>query len=345
MDQSLPLSLEQYLSTDKFLPFATILKTLRNIRPKLIPDSIVMINLKTNLLALSIAITTLIFPLPSNAHPGGLNAEGCHNNRKTGEYHCHPERAAKGRANQSVNVREPISEPPSPTTFNTATETPTGKILKLEYQGFTLWLDCSKRGPIKFEYIAHKDNGDLPRAKDFQLDPSAPKECQQFSAAAYGHGYDRGHQVPANHLDGSETAIKQSNYMTNILPQVSQMNRGAWERTEEIIECYRDLEDLHVVGGVIWGNNPNDDYFIKSHGVQTPDAFWKVILRGKGQDERAIAWVVPNSTAATAKNLDQYLISVEGLEKLIGETIPVAAYAKHDKPSTSWLIPHGCNKG
>lgn len=23
------------------------------------------------------------------AHPGGLNAEGCHNNRKTGGYHCH----------------------------------------------------------------------------------------------------------------------------------------------------------------------------------------------------------------------------------------------------------------
>lgn len=25
----------------------------------------------------------------AEAHPGGLNAEGCHNNRKTGEYHCH----------------------------------------------------------------------------------------------------------------------------------------------------------------------------------------------------------------------------------------------------------------
>ncbi len=23
------------------------------------------------------------------AHPGGLNAEGCHINRKTGDYHCH----------------------------------------------------------------------------------------------------------------------------------------------------------------------------------------------------------------------------------------------------------------
>jgi hypothetical protein len=23
------------------------------------------------------------------AHPGGLNKDGCHNNRKTGDYHCH----------------------------------------------------------------------------------------------------------------------------------------------------------------------------------------------------------------------------------------------------------------
>ena len=28
-------------------------------------------------------------PAPLLAHPGGLNAEGCHNNRKTGGYHCH----------------------------------------------------------------------------------------------------------------------------------------------------------------------------------------------------------------------------------------------------------------
>lgn len=26
---------------------------------------------------------------PAFAHGGGLNSEGCHNNRKTGDYHCH----------------------------------------------------------------------------------------------------------------------------------------------------------------------------------------------------------------------------------------------------------------
>ena len=38
----------------------------------------------------------VLVPLPILAHPGGLNSEGCHNNRKTGGYHCH--RSASPRA-------------------------------------------------------------------------------------------------------------------------------------------------------------------------------------------------------------------------------------------------------
>lgn len=33
----------------------------------------------------------------ATAHPGGLNAQGCHNNRKTGDYHCH----RRGQASQA----------------------------------------------------------------------------------------------------------------------------------------------------------------------------------------------------------------------------------------------------
>ena len=35
--------------------------------------------------ALSVGVPSF----PAAAHPGGLNSEGCHNNRKTGGYHCH----------------------------------------------------------------------------------------------------------------------------------------------------------------------------------------------------------------------------------------------------------------
>lgn len=37
---------------------------------------------------------------PLLAHPGGLNAEGCHNNRKTGDYHCH-----RGTASPATSKR------------------------------------------------------------------------------------------------------------------------------------------------------------------------------------------------------------------------------------------------
>ena len=34
----------------------------------------------------------------AEAHPGGLNSEGCHNNRKTGDYHCHRASSAPMRS-------------------------------------------------------------------------------------------------------------------------------------------------------------------------------------------------------------------------------------------------------
>ena len=35
------------------------------------------------------ALGALSMSVMASAHSGGLNAEGCHNNRKTGDYHCH----------------------------------------------------------------------------------------------------------------------------------------------------------------------------------------------------------------------------------------------------------------
>jgi endonuclease G len=121
------------------------------------------------------------------------------------------------------------------------------------------------------------------------------------------------------------------------------MNRGAWLLTEEIAECYRDIDELLVIGGVIWGNNQADDYFIASHGVKTPEAFWKVIIRGK---DRVMAWIIPNTQNATKKRLDKYLVSVEELGQRTGEKFPeVPQFAKTEKPEASWLIPIGCDKG
>lgn len=55
-----------------------------------------------------IAMVMGLAPAGSMGHGGGLNAQGCHNNRKTGDYHCHRAPAA-APADQS-----PASRPSAP---------------------------------------------------------------------------------------------------------------------------------------------------------------------------------------------------------------------------------------
>ena len=47
------------------------------------------------------------------AHPGGLNSEGCHTNRKTGEYHCH----GAGRKSAPPNTPNTTPETPAINSF------------------------------------------------------------------------------------------------------------------------------------------------------------------------------------------------------------------------------------
>lgn len=53
------------------------------------------------------AFAATLCAFPAAAHPGGLNAQGCHNNRKTGDYHCH-----RGPAADAPPPRPPTRQAP-----------------------------------------------------------------------------------------------------------------------------------------------------------------------------------------------------------------------------------------
>lgn len=48
-----------------------------------------------------------------SAHGGGLNAEGCHNNRRTGDYHCHRTQPTERRATARLATEERVEEAPA----------------------------------------------------------------------------------------------------------------------------------------------------------------------------------------------------------------------------------------
>lgn len=52
----------------------------------------------------AVLIATLLLPSGALAHPGGLNADGCHTNRKTGDYHCHRKGQARALSDAPVTL-------------------------------------------------------------------------------------------------------------------------------------------------------------------------------------------------------------------------------------------------
>lgn len=224
-------------------------------------------------------------------------------------------------------------------------------LVTLEKDAFTLNYDCDLRSALRYEYTIGKDRGSASRPGSFHLDPDLPEGCEgQFSAQAYAAivpGWDRGHLVTSNHMDMNNKTIRQANLMSNIAPQASRFNQGIWVATENVVECYRDLAPVQVVGGLIYDDESND-YFIESHGIPTPDYFWKVIItqEPKSGAAKAIAWLIPNRD--DIGELDEYILSINELEDRVGVPevgIQISAAVKAMKPTRTWSLPGSCQPG
>ena len=224
---------------------------------------------------------------------------------------------------------------------------------QVDYPGFTLWLDCAQRGPVVAHYKAGRDTGNIDTGHGFRIDDER-RDCQQTSAAAYKRPaeaqdhYDRGHLVPANHLDGDADAYRASYWMTNVVPQHRKLNRtgGAWRKTEDLIECWRDQGEapLEIWIGVLWGDNAADDHFVQSHGIATPDAFVKLVYRPETADKgRAIAWLLANRFIPD-EALTQRVVSPGTVEAAIGRMLKLPGVDKTKKANLAdWPDSTNCN--
>ena len=234
------------------------------------------------------------------------------------------------------------------------------EIVIRSYHGFTLWIDCERNGPVFFLYNVGADvaNRNDSRYPAYKPDPDLPPDCQPSSTDSYRvpadvtGSYDRGHIAPLNHVDSYEQSALDSRYMVNLMPQTSRMNRGAWKETEEVTECYRELNGEHqivtVFGGVLWGDNRTDDYFVESHSVATPDSCWKTLIR----DGESITWLVPNKHgdevvqpgSLFTTNLDRHITSIAEVEAQGGYIpIVVSEALRSHRAAATWSIPQECD--
>jgi endonuclease G len=219
--------------------------------------------------------------------------------------------------------------------------------LSIDYGGFKLLYDCDLKSAIRFEYKLEKDTGNFSRPTTFTLDPNLSKNCgQQLTTSSYAtvvSGWDRGHLVASNHMDYDAAYLISANYMTNVVPQLASFNQGLWKETESITECYRDIAQIQVIGGVIYSDASND-FFVSSHGIKSPDFFWKTLITTESNNQIAtISWLFPNQNGLA--NLNSYIVSIEELERKVGSDLvglDLASANKIQKASKSWELPKNC---
>ena len=220
-------------------------------------------------------------------------------------------------------------------------------LIQLDYDGFSIGYNCEMRGYEWFYYITGPDTGNEERVSGFFQEERLPEHCRQFTTGTYqsprgAEQYDRGHGVHQNVFDHDAQVMKATNTMANIIPHERSLNRrGAHRLTEKLTECWRDFGTMTVWGGVIWGSDTTNDYFLTSHGVTTPDFLWRAMQRYDGE---IIAWIIPNASSSTAERLDEFLVPFQEIEQRAGVTFQgLEEAAKSIRLSASWPMPEGCS--
>lgn len=160
----------------------------------------------------------------------------------------------------------------------------------------------------------HLQLANLDRKGSFVKDPelnSIQAKGKDYSAS----GFDKGHLVPCEDMSFSETAMKETFYYSNCVPQTTELNRGEWKVLEELSRNWgKEYGEVIVISGPVLEPNLKT---LGENRIPIPKLFYKIILRHQDQTYKTIAFLLPNSLSPL-NSLQNYLCSVDSIEKLTG---------------------------
>lgn len=170
--------------------------------------------------------------------------------------------------------------------------------------------------------------GSTARQDDFRSDDTLPATLPQASLADYsGSGFDRGHMCPSADRTLTVAANSQTFFLTNMVPQAGNNNRGPWAALEnELRTIAQTGKELFVISGPVFTGTPHT----VGSGLAVPDKTFKVVvvLDAVGQgptnvttSTRVIAVMMPNSDALIGLGdpWRNFRVSVDAIEAATGD--------------------------
>lgn len=186
----------------------------------------------------------------------------------------------------------------------------------IEHLGYTVSYNPQWLVPnwVAYELTSSETNGVQERSNHFKPDPLVkgdPVVTSDYSKS----GYDRGHMAPAADMKWSEQAMRESFYMTNICPQIHNLNAGDWKDLEELARDWaQKYGNIYIACGPIV--EANYQTIGKNHSIAIPSAFYKVFLRQTRKGWASIGFIMPNK--AGNRPLMTYMFTVDEIEEQTG---------------------------
>jgi endonuclease G, mitochondrial len=106
--------------------------------------------------------------------------------------------------------------------------------------------------------------------------------------------------------------MSESFYLTNMMPQNANNNRGIWKKTEGMARDFATkYGEVYVISGTIYEGEP----VVMGNNVLVPSHVYKIIIDPK--NKRAMSFLFPN-TKLRVRDLPNYIVSIKEIEKRSG---------------------------
>ena len=153
----------------------------------------------------------------------------------------------------------------------------------------------TKTAEYVVEHLDQTDiNGPAKRKDDFRPDDLIPDDKEAHLEDYKGQPYDRGHLVPAADNRTDATQMSESFFLSNMVPQTPNHNRGIWRILELGVRNAALTDDIYVVSGTIY----DKDYLVIGNGLGVPTRLWKVVYNAT--TNQTIAFIFPNAAVRNA---------------------------------------------
>ena len=176
---------------------------------------------------------------------------------------------------------------------------------------------CEVKAPVAvFEHLTVAAmTGPSKRKNDFRPDPLVTPACSAALAdyATVGSTHDRGHMAPAGNNTQNDDIMSESFFLSNMIAQVANNNRGIWKQLEmqERQWAAAPGTDFYIISGGIY----DAGHARTGNGLGIPTRLYKIII--EKNSKKVMAYLMPNGPLPVA-DLPKYQTTVAAVEAATG---------------------------